>query len=428
MVFGINMSQEKEPDAYGFAFTLGGGVVEYHLNNAEGTAFKQCWNDAIESTETFYSKKEMDSYKTTVALSTPSKAKQVSDDDKSPSDGSDALNDAEKELLNSIKQGIDQDRPTCKIELHYRSTAMSTVAAVILRFKGLDATDDWRIKCEAVKTALKQYHDKIPAADDTIQYFINSFELSEQRDPQKSDTSTLYHNWKSPSSGKSKKFPYKLICSIMPIPYANLSSALAEDAYLRNKLHQTGLHIKRVMGSAIFKHCYEYALNQPSIWKAISDPDKPKNYYRDFVSGCAVSVVKCSKMTTHIVKHDAQLLFNTLFHNRLSRVKYPQVRQIRPLLPSYAQLHLTAFYRPRTTILPRQPELRLMTQQTPEQEARARVLRAARRTDVLFRKLRKNQRARLVCRRKLRSIRASNPATPKLLKSPPSAPAEPNPT
>ena len=327
---------------YGYAFKLLSGAIEHLEHGPAADSFKACWEEAITNTETFQTKAEMDLFKASLSITTPTK-----NDPAIAEDQDNELTDSDKILLNAIKGGIDQNRPSNKVELNYRSTSMSTVAAVIMHFKNIDGTDDWGIKPSAVMIALMQCNENAPAQDPVIKDFINSFTVHDQRDPQKGDTCVLTNEWTSPSSGKKMKFPYKLICGLIESPYHRLSSLADEDDYLRNKLQDAGSHIKRIMSGKIFRHCYEHALNQPAIWSAIGDPNKSNNYYLNYITACSICVNKMQKLTTHLVKDEAQTLFGKLFEHRVSRAKYPeQVSCKRPsnnAKPTFIQAPITCY-------------------------------------------------------------------------------------
>lgn len=342
------------PKSYGYAFVLEVGKTAYYTNIREAKEFKKSYGDIIAKMIRFPTKKEYEDHRKMSELtSTPTTVKsnvRAGDEPKSAD-----LTEAEQRVLQSIKRSIDTSRPSDKLEFHFKVTAMSSVAVIIVRFKNVDGKDDWRMKPKSLQEALTNYHGHLPCKDSIIQEFIASFFLCEQRDPDGGPSKVLTNSWKSPTSGKSMSFSNLLLCGQLTVPHATLANANQEDQFIRNKLESAGQHLKNVMATRLFESCYEHSINQPKVWAAIGDPDKPVNYYRNYVTAAKVAITRTCNLNRHVVKDETRTLMAILFDNRVPALKYPEDKvRITDRLPY--DLHdipdLHPFFRPYRNSLP----------------------------------------------------------------------------
>lgn len=321
---------------YGFAFKLEMGETEYCLNDASAKAFKKNYRDLIVETMKFESKKEFDAHQRVSALSTPVKAdgKHAASPNGGVDSDSEAMTDAEKAAFESIKQKIDSNRPACKIEFHYRTTAMANCAVAVIRFRSVDGGDDWRMKTGALHQALLHYVSQVGIKDDAVSGFILGLQLKEQRDLSGSPSKVLVNNWKSPNNNKTISFPYHLLCGKLAIPHTELKSRTEETAYLEAKFNEIGATMKRVMLTKLFACTYEYAIDRPAIWGAIGNSHAVGSYFGTFAKESKVIVERCPCFNTHLVKDEATSLLHVLFENRVKGLKYP-TDKVSPADPIY---------------------------------------------------------------------------------------------
>ena len=342
------MSKKQNKKPAGYAFALANGGMEYADDDVMAAVLRDTYEDLIVAEKTFKTEEDMEAFKKVQAATTPTKKKGKAKKPAAASspDDEEELDDNQKKEWEQMKAMIENNRPSTKLEFHYKVAAASPIAVVIVRFKGEDGKDDWRMKPAALLTACSSYYSKIKAEDKDVQAFVMSLDLCDQRDLSGPSDKVLVNHWTSPTTQKRMAFPFSILAGRVMIPYADLGTYEAEADYLDSKLRSIGSHLKDVMATKMFGLCCQHAINQESIWAAIGDPNKTRNYYKEFVTSCKVKVEKCGRLAAHVVTDDASRLLEEMFEKRLKDLKHPG-QQVRPHKwqagSCHYQLKLTSF-------------------------------------------------------------------------------------
>ena len=325
----FKMPPVANPKVFGCAFTLTNGSVEYADDAVMASVLRDTCDGMIVAEKEFPSLGEFDDFKRVQQITTPKKsrkktkpraaapvASKADDDDEE-------LDEEQKKHFEDMKAAMDDKRPSSRIEFHVKTSVVSPVAVVVVRFKGEDGKDVWSMKPASLLSAAMSYYDKIKAESADVQAFVMSMDLCDQRDLSGPPSKVLVNNWQSPTTSKRMAFPYNLLVGRLLLPYEKLGSYDAEADYVQKVLTEVGNSFKDVMAKKMFGLCYKYSVNNDAIWAAIGDPNKTRNYYRDFVQAAKVKVVKCTRLVNHVVEDDAARLLDEIMALKVQGLKCP---------------------------------------------------------------------------------------------------------
>lgn len=234
------------------------------------------------------------------------------------------MTDADRVKLEDALARIDEDRPSDRIELHYKTSSTSLACVFIIRFKTAEGKEDWRVKGDAMAVALRCYAHAIHQNDDTLDYALQNIESGVIRDPSGDQNKAFTNEWTSPETKRVMHFPYYAMSTHFLLPEELFEDSDEEEHHMKKTAIELGAKILEIMKTEAYADCLERAINNPRIWSRIGNPAEPNKHYVTFIKSCKVKAVKCENFNKHVVLSDATKHVATLYSHKAGEgAKYP---------------------------------------------------------------------------------------------------------
>jgi hypothetical protein len=317
-------SETKAKRVRYYVFALSNGQIEYVTTKAEATSFADDYSDLIQEKLTFETKAELEAFKKTAANETPRRAERIEVDDKSD-DEVIVLDPKKAKKMENIGAAIDDDRPSDRIEFHYKTAARSGAVVFVMRFLTTRGRDDWRLKADHVAISLSNMMKEFPHDNPVLTFAFKNFKYGQMRDLEGSQNKALTNEWKSPDTGRVSYFPNHVAYSFFTVP-DDLKSKEEETVFIEGTLRALGKALIRLMQDQVFRYCFKRAVNNDRIWAAITDSKNVAKHYLTFVKAAKIKVIPCSNFNLHLIKADANLLSEILYNHNKPKAKYPSLK------------------------------------------------------------------------------------------------------
>ena len=159
----FKMPPVANPKVFGHAFTLTNGSVEHADDAVMASVLRDTRNGMIVAEKEFPSLGEFDDFKRVQQITTPKKSrKKTKPRAAAPvaakaDDDDEELDEEQKKHFEDMKAAMDDKRPSSRIEFHVKTSVVSPVAVVVVRFKGEDGKDVWSMKPASLLSAAMSY-------------------------------------------------------------------------------------------------------------------------------------------------------------------------------------------------------------------------------------------------------------------------------
>jgi len=310
---------KKKPPIKYWAFRMITGEIEYIENKKkEAEAFEEENKAIIDSKHTFEYKKHFKAFKQTASLMTPN-SQPMSTPNKQP------MTDNVKAMLQQALVGIENDIPSDRIHLWYRTNPRATILAIIIRFMQATGKDDWKVKADNFAVAIRNHVVVFGDANMYVEEAFKNMKWGKMRDLSGPEDKVMMTHWTSPTSKATRDFPNNVAWTYITIPVDEIATTAAETSWIMQTAENIGATIKQVLLTNTFEACFEKATNNPNIWRAITDEKNPAKNYQKFIEGCRIKVEECNNLNEHLTLHDGVKQITTLlFNSRLKERKYPE--------------------------------------------------------------------------------------------------------
>ena len=299
-----------------FAFTLTNGKVEYIESAAEAKEFVNENEPIIAKRDAFVLKKDYVAFKAqkNAIPSLPTAAKNKD----SPS--LQKMTPKQKMELERVLQKIDLDRPSDRIEVHWKTTTKASACCFVVRFLTTQGQEVWCIKGDMFALAVSKYVSIFKQESIHVTQALKNMVAGKMRDPSGDPDAIFKKTWTSPTTNKQRSFEIYLAYGYFFIPDDVSKEGIdAETSFIQDTCNNIGHCIKDIVKTDTFAQCFQRAAGNDKIWAAIS---KPVGGYLDFVNYCQVKVEKCLNFNRHLVKEDAAKLITILWESNHSKKKY----------------------------------------------------------------------------------------------------------
>ena len=234
--------------------------------------------------------------------------------------GDKKLSPQEKASIERIKAKVQQNLPTERFELYYKTTTHSKIAIIIIRPKNYKGEEMWNVKAEHLVGTMPYYVDEFPHENPLIQFALKNLMKAVMRDLSAPSTKGKENTSKTTNKEK-KQFKQYVAYTHINLPTEDLESKDDEMNFLTNFCNDLGLALKQIQVQPAYLAVLENSV-KPKFWEYMEKPKSGMSFI-EFVEAAKVKVEEAGLFVDHVIQDDSRNMTNLLWSNRLNKRKYP---------------------------------------------------------------------------------------------------------
>jgi len=311
----VKVKQEKQ-DKY-FLFVLENGNHKYFDDANEADEFYADMGMIVTDKKSFATKKAFEESKKALKKHKVGSPVAKKGGVGSPIAGA-TLSPSEQASVEKIKLRMEQNKPTNRLELHWKTTPRSSAVVVVLRTKDISGKDMWCAKPKHLIETMPVYAQDFPDRNDVVQAALLNLKEVKMRDPSGGPEVAMANVLDR--NGKKITYYDHVAFTSFPIPYKDLESTMGETAYIEDVCTQLGEALKKMQISPTYQMCLEAAV-PTKFWNAMTKPSNGQSFV-EFLKDCKIKVHQMQNINTHVVLEDAKTLTGVLWDHMLDDRKY----------------------------------------------------------------------------------------------------------
>lgn len=309
-----------------YVYTLSNGRHEYIDNFQEAMEFENDYEPVIENKTVLKNKPSFEAHK--ASTTKKEKAQQTSTPTKTnkphKKDADHQLSHEEKTKIDKINSMIQQNVPSNRIEIEWRTNSRAQECIVIIRFLNMYGQDQYSLKPNQWTVAIISYISLFKQESPVIQQAIENLSYGRKRDIKGDPHKVAAVAWNSPDKKIRRTYEQHVAHTHFQIPHATMQTQLEETIYLHDMCEEFGKTLQRIMQCPTFSPCLQTSVGSENLWKAMIGEGEKKGGLNvfEYIADCKIKVSPCSNLNSHLVLEDAQDLTTLLFNSRLPTKKY----------------------------------------------------------------------------------------------------------
>jgi len=306
-------SEKKQPLTI-VSYILSNGGIETFRDKKDAKLFEKENELLIDDKRIFKSEDAFQAFKENHDTTTPTK---TSNNDLSLEEMKVSPKEASK--LKEALDRIETSRPSDSLTFYWRTSTRAQKVVILIRFLNAEGQDDWRMKAEALVSAIKNHAASFKIRNATVNNALMNMDIVTKRDPNGAPDQAATKEWKSPTTQKISYFKFKLAYTWFTLPKTPPNkkkwSQGLEETFIKETCRDIGQAIINKLHANTFVVCFKSAINNDKIWSAITDQNNPGKHYMTFVKHAKVRVEEIENFNRLVVKEDAAKLVTIIYES-----------------------------------------------------------------------------------------------------------------